>query len=482
MHDDFLARRQKGIAVTNADIQVMVKALLSKYDLKALLNNGFTFGDSWVRRWCRRWSVSDRAATTKMREDIDPQIQAVKDEKYKEVFGRNIVKYLAPVVLGSLSLILKLIFGCDETSLQFYPRAKRTLDEKGVRRVRCIGIGDLEKQQTTCTVLHNFDGEIADTQIIFQGKTPRVHPYYKEVLPEELKGHLFSHTESHWQTEVSYMEFIDKLFIPFKNKILAENNLPLDTWVILVHDMHYSHLDKNVRRHLKRSHIAHVYISAGCTDIRQICDTVINKIFKGEIRNGFREDMHSDAETHMNDGKDLKDWEPNLNFKHIRNRLPHWVNSALIKLRPKLKESIKMSCLKDGLLEEILKDEFLDVCRTLNENQPLPEHEDSDDEQEKEEEEHGLQYEDEDDDGIFVMEEIENVHNIVTPTTRVTIGENGTGGKFVLKIKCCCGRSDNYHSTNTPSGVKVDHNCKRCKKPCYGLCTEDYVCYKCLYI
>jgi hypothetical protein len=162
--------------------------------------------------------------------------------------------------------------------------------------------------------------------------------------------------------------------------------------------------------------------------------------------------------------------------------LPHWVNNTLVKLRPTLKESIKSSCLKDGLLEEILKDEFQDLCRTLNKNQPLPEHEDSDDEHEQEDEEHGLQYEDEDDDGVFVMEETENVHSIVTPTTRVTVGESGTGGKFVLKMKCCCGRNDNYHNDNIPSGVKMDHKCNRCKKPCYGLCTEDYVCYKCLYM
>lgn len=483
LHENFLGRRSKGLAVTNLDIRVMVRALLGKYNLNDYLNKGFTFGDSWVRRWCRRWNVSDRAATTKMRESVDPQILIVKDEKYKEVLGRNIVKYLLPVVLANTALLLKLIFGCDETSLQFYPRAKRTLDEKGVKRVRCIGIGDLEKQQSTCTVLHNFDGEIADAQIIFQGKTNRVHPYYKQALPDELKGHLFSHSESHWQTEVTYIEFIDNLFIPFKNKILMESNLPPDTWVILVHDMHYSHLDKDVREHLKTNHIAHVYIGAGCTDLRQIADVIINKIFKGEIRNEFREEMHAGVERWMADGNDLKDWEPNLDFKHVRNRLPHWVNNALIKLRPQLKDSIRKSARKDALLDEVLKDEFLDLCKTLNANQPLPEHQE---EEEEEEEDHGIQYEDEDDEGIFADEEISDLQNMVAPTLTVKKGENGTGGKITISktalMLCCCGRNENYHKANIPSGVKMDHTCSSCKKPCYGLCTEDYKCYKCLYI
>ena len=83
-------------------------------------------------------------------------------------------------------------------------------------------------------------------------------------------------------------------------------------------------------------------------------------------------------------------------------------------------------------------------------------------------------------------EEIENLQNIITPTIRVTIGENGIGGKFVLNtttlLKCCCGRNDNYHKAEISSGIKMDHTCKRCQKLCYGLCTEDYVCYKCLYM
>ena len=85
LHDDFLSRREKGLPVASSDIQIMVRVLLKKYSLEDYLNKGFTFGDSWVRRWCRRWNVTDRVATTKMRESINPEVLRVKDEKYKEI-------------------------------------------------------------------------------------------------------------------------------------------------------------------------------------------------------------------------------------------------------------------------------------------------------------------------------------------------------------------------------------------------------------
>ena len=110
-----------------------------------------------------------------------------------------------------------------------------------------------------------------------------------------------------------------------------------------------------------------------------------------------------------------------------------------------------------------------------------------DDEQEEEEEEdHGVQYEDDDDEGIFVDEEVDALQNMM-PTLTVKKGENGTGGKITINntallYKCCCGRNDSYHKAHIPSGIQMNHTCNRCKKPCYGLCTEDYKCFKCLYL
>jgi hypothetical protein len=481
LYDEFKYKREKGLPVSNIDIQDMVHIKIRQKSLDDLLNRGFKFRRSWVQRFCRRWKISDRVITTKMRESPNPDVLRVKDETYMNVMGRLISMFL----LSHLSVIFRLIFGLDETSLQFYPRAKYSLNEQGAKRVRACGVGDMEKQQCTCTIIHNFEGEISDVQLIFAGKTKLVHPYGKkgDVIPDEVKGQLFSHTKSHWQEPDTYIECLEKLFIPFKNKILAELSLPLDTWVILVHDMHYSHLAQKVRDFLKDKHIAHVYIPAGCTDLRQICDVVINKFFKAEVRNEFRETIHKSCNDHINAGLDPKDWEPNLQFQHIRNQLPLWVNRAISKCRTQLRSSIKTSALKDALLEQILKPEFLDICKNLNANQPLPEYNFGDDDEEEELVEHDVPYDDEDDDVMVIEEEAAVARKMI----EVQEGSGGAGGKLVINLrrkeetgnsKCCCGRDDQHHAVM--AALKMDHICNICKGKCYGLCTESYTCFKCL--
>ena len=46
--------------------------------------------------------------------------------------------------------------------------------------------------------------------------------------------------------------------------------------------------------------------------------------------------------------------------------------------------------------------------------------------------------------------------------------------------KCCCGRDDQHHAVM--AALKMDHICNICKGKCYGLCTESYTCFKCLWI
>jgi hypothetical protein len=47
----------------------------------------------------------------------------------------------------------------------------------------------------------------------------------------------------------------------------------------------------------------------------------------------------------------------------------------------------------------------------------------------------------------------------------------------VIADHCCCGRNQAFHRSMTH--LDMDHVCGQCKNNCYGLCTEDYICYKC---
>jgi len=104
---------------------------------------------------------------------------------------------------------------------------------------------------------------------------------------------------------------------------------------------------------------------------------------------------------------------------------------------------------------------------------------------EEEDDDHGLPYNDEDEDVVDLEEEI--------GALKLVQIEKGSNGKICINLnkigegeaeeiskKCCCGRNDKFHEDKLH--LKMDHICRSCSGSCYGLCTEEYVCYKCLYM
>ena len=51
----------------------------------------------------------------------------------------------------------------------------------------------------------------------------------------------FTHTESHWQSEKSFLEYLEEVVIPWKEETIQELGLPVDQKSILKMDLHYSH-------------------------------------------------------------------------------------------------------------------------------------------------------------------------------------------------------------------------------------------------
>eukprot|EP00981_Chlorochromonas_danica_P006397 scaffold1377_cov198-Ochromonas_danica.AAC.10 len=80
------------------------------------------------------------------------------------------------------------------------------------------------------------------------------------------------HTESHWQTPISYMRYIQQVLVPFRDKAIIRLGLPSNQYAILKHDLHYSHKDPDVLALLKLRCFVSLFVPAGCTDLIQECD------------------------------------------------------------------------------------------------------------------------------------------------------------------------------------------------------------------
>lgn len=178
----------------------------------------FTISPSWITRWKKRWNLSTRVATTKMRE-------------LPQEFEQLLAVYLkiASYAVNQHTVPLELVYGLDETNVQFVNNSKKTIDVKGGKRIRVIGVGK-EKPQITVTYVVKEDGTVLDLhQLIFGGKTAEVHPSIAQI------NSLFAHSESHWQDEDTYMELIERTVICDMKETIKRLGLSKDQKVVRKH-------------------------------------------------------------------------------------------------------------------------------------------------------------------------------------------------------------------------------------------------------
>lgn len=102
-------------------------------------------------------------------------------------------------------------------------------------KIRLIGV-EHEKSQIIATLRITEGGNVLPCQAIFGGKTDRCRP--KVPLAS---GYLVPHFVSHWQTVETYLDYIKKITITYKDRVIIANRLPLHQKTVLKHDLHYTH-------------------------------------------------------------------------------------------------------------------------------------------------------------------------------------------------------------------------------------------------
>ena len=192
-------------------------------------------------------------------------------------------------------------------------------------------------------------------------------PKLFSLKPEQLSDKLFqfvqslwSHSKSHWQTPSTFIEAIEAIeaiVVPYKNRIIAERNLPANQVTILKLDLHYSHLAPEVRAHCRIHNIALLYVPAGCTDLLQECDTtVLNKPFKAGVRAAFRDFLHNAFDAHITavPARDPSMWRPLLTMGALKPHITGFVKAGVAGLRTEgMQQTIRTAFAKDGLFELI---------------------------------------------------------------------------------------------------------------------------------
>jgi hypothetical protein len=274
--------REHGITVNDATLKLLLMDLLLQHGdctvLHKISSSEINISHSWCQRFWKRHNMSSRAATTKMREETPADFEE-KRATYLRILSH---------VIRSNDIPDELICGFDETGVQLVPSVKRTRHQRGARRIRlviflcmykpsmeyntlslrliCVGH---EKSQITCGFsVHAGGGVVGKSQLIFKGLTTVCHPGRGAI--KEPDDQMWCHSETHWQTEETFRQYILEVIIPYRLSVIDNLGLDNSQKMCFIIDLHYSHYCESILLLFKENFIVAVFIPAGCTDIFQV--------------------------------------------------------------------------------------------------------------------------------------------------------------------------------------------------------------------
>ena len=96
----------------------------------------------------------------------------------------------------------------DQTGSNLVPVSEWTMEKEGAKQVAVVGKEN--KREITVPLSVAASGNMLAPQVIYQGKTEGCHA--KVTFPEDWN---VTHSETHWSTESTTLEYIDKVLVPY---------------------------------------------------------------------------------------------------------------------------------------------------------------------------------------------------------------------------------------------------------------------------
>ncbi len=220
----------------------------------------------------------------------------------------------------------QLIINFDQTAVKIVPVSDWTLEEKGSEQVDITGIDD--KRGITALLGEAASGDLIPPQLIYQGKTDACHPSFK--FPEEFN---VTHSESHWSTTETMLEYVDKVLVPYKERIIDEMDLPLRQKALVIFDVYKAHQSEEFLQKLKKKGFKIAFVPGGCTSKLQPLDVSGNKSFKDGLKMNFTFWYSNTVADQMKQGKTAKEVNIDLKLSYLKPKHARWVLSAFDKLK-----------------------------------------------------------------------------------------------------------------------------------------------------
>lgn len=170
-----------------------------------------------------------------------------------------------------------------------------------------------------------LSGDVLPPQVIYKGKTDACHAKYN--FPDDWD---VTHTENHWANKDTSFRYLDKIIVPYVNKVRDEHDLPLRQKALIILDFFSAQLSEEFRERMKELGLVYVYVPPNCTSELQPMDLSVQKIVKDHMRDQFETWYAEKVASILQDGGDI---EINLGMSVLKPLSAKWLDSAIAYLK-----------------------------------------------------------------------------------------------------------------------------------------------------
>ena len=204
--------RSKGAVVNSAIVMAAAEGIVKTKDSNLLAKNGgpILISKDWAKSLMTRMSFVKRRGSTKAKNFVSD-------------FEEHKLQFLLDVrsIIEFEEIPESLIINWDHTGIHYIPVSSWTMEKQGSKRVEISGLDD--KRQITAVLGVIMSGYFLPPQIIYTGTTTRCLP--KVHFPA---GWHITFTDNHWANEITTLQYVDNILLPYVNQKRKELNLATD--------------------------------------------------------------------------------------------------------------------------------------------------------------------------------------------------------------------------------------------------------------
>lgn len=303
--------------IVNRNIVIAAaKGIISHKNPSLLKEHGgsIELGRKWAESFLHRRGFVRRKATKAARKHPPdfPQLKLAYFDRIKSEITDN-------------DIPMDLLFNWDQTGTKLVPVSNWTMAEEGSKQVPVVGKDD--KREITVLLTVTASGHLLPPQVIYQGKTDGCHA--RITFPD---GWHVTHSESHWSTERTMLDFLDHVIIPYVAATRSKHGLADDHPALAVFDVFAAHRCSSVLKKLQDNHIHQVFVPAGCTGELQPLDVSVNEEFKSLLKESFSRWYACEVQQSLDQGIALENIKIDLKASLLKPLHANWLINSIYTL------------------------------------------------------------------------------------------------------------------------------------------------------